>query len=144
MKRWLHWGGRATVLRCDEVSYADILFIRCSEEETHTRRLSSVSHNNSDVADAAHIIHSLHFVTCSRPYGNLRLVTNPDYSFMEIMFELRFSVRQGMALFVSRHCVAVFAIPTRQREEFFIQVQSSRSDYQESCLLFASTPIVFA
>lgn len=46
-------------------------------------------------------------------------------------------------MFFNWHCIEIFAVPTRQREELFLQVPSLFSSLDGSRLWFALTQIVF-
>lgn len=59
VNRWIHWGGRDAVLRCNEATYVDINFIPCMEEEVYARRLVLIAASNFDLDGAAPVTHSL-------------------------------------------------------------------------------------
>lgn len=40
VKRWIHWGSRDAVLRCDKPTYVNMRFIRNTEEEVYVRCLA--------------------------------------------------------------------------------------------------------
>lgn len=71
VKRWMHWGDRDAVRRCEKVTYAGRPFIRRTEEETYARRPVAIASANLRLSDDAPVTHSLDYVASTRPYENL-------------------------------------------------------------------------
>lgn len=80
----MNCSGRDAVLRCNKATYADMLFILCTEEELYTSRLSSITRSNLILTNEAPGTHSLYYVAFTSPYSTLHFVTHFDYWWKEI------------------------------------------------------------
>lgn len=83
----MHWLGRGTVLCRDVATLVDMLFIGWTEDEAYACRLAVIVPNDSEVTDYAPISHSLEYVTFSRRFYSVYLLTNLEYWWKKIPCE---------------------------------------------------------
>lgn len=123
-ERGMQCGGRGPVLQCNKVTYVEIPFNNWKKSEVHARWLAPIFAGNLRLVDDAPAIHSPNYVAFTRALIKLYFLANFDYWFKKIVFAQRFCDRTGSNLFCNGHFVDIFGIPTSEREEIFVKVQS--------------------
>lgn len=81
------------------LTYVDMPFIPCTEEEAYASRLVLALQNGSQLADAVPIAHSSEYFVSSHPSDSLHVLTNFEYCWKEIPFEQQLRVKCHAALF---------------------------------------------